>query len=353
MTGNQVLLLTAVLSAFVVSLLAVRMLARGAFDLLHVLDHPNERSLHENPVPRNGGVGLLLGLLAAAIPVALLAERPLPLAAIAAAAAMVALVSWLDDHYDMSRKLRLAVHFGAGILLIVGGIGWTGISFSGTSVSVIALDFPRPLVWVLTLLFVVWMTNLYNFMDGMDGFAGGMSLFGFATLAVLGYQGGAEAFTALNAAIAAAAAGFLLSNFPPASIFLGDVGSSTLGLLAAAMSLWGAELGLFPIWAAWLAFSPFIIDATWTLIRRALKRERIWEAHRSHHYQRLVLAGWSHKRTLVRAYVLMAAAACSAMAAVGMTGRDQLILLLAWAGIYALVHIKVSLIEAAGRADAP
>ena len=91
-----------------------------------------------------------------------------------------------------------------------------------------------------------------------------------------------------------------MSNFPPARIFLGDAGSSTLGLLAAGLSLIGTQRGLFPLWVAWLAFSPFIVDATWTLLRRLYAGERVWQAHRSHHYQRLVLAGWGHRKTLLR-----------------------------------------------------
>jgi UDP-N-acetylmuramyl pentapeptide phosphotransferase/UDP-N-acetylglucosamine-1-phosphate transferase len=127
----------------------------------------------------------------------------------------------------------------------------------------------------LTLLYVVWMINLYNFMDGMDGFAGGMAVFGFGGLAVLGLIGQALPFAVTALVIAASSAGFLTRNFPPARIFLGDVGSSVLGLLAAAMTLWGADIGLFPLWVGWLLFSPFIIDATWTLLRRIVQRRTL------------------------------------------------------------------------------
>jgi UDP-N-acetylmuramyl pentapeptide phosphotransferase/UDP-N-acetylglucosamine-1-phosphate transferase len=198
---------------------------------------------------------------------------------------------------------------------------------------------------LLTVLYVVWMVNLYNFMDGMDGFAGGMALFGFAALAILGWRAGDPAFALTAACIAAAAAGFLTSNFPPARIFLGDVGSSTLGLLAAGLSLWGASAGRFPLWVAGLAFSPFIVDATWTLARRISRGERVWEAHRTHHYQRLVLAGWGHRKTVLRGYVLMAAVAACAVAAPGLSPPQQWLLLLAWAAIYGLIHVRVRLAE--------
>ena len=158
---------------------------------------------------------------------------------------------------------------------------------------------------------------------------------------------------------AAAAAGFLWSNFPPARIFLGDLGSSTLGLLAAGFSLWGARDGLFPLWTAALAFSPFIVDATWTLGRRLARGERVWEAHRSHHYQRLVLAGWGHRKTVLRSYVLMAGAAASAVAAPGLATWEQWAVIGAWAVVYALIHFRVGLEErlvasgVAGRKGAP
>jgi UDP-N-acetylmuramyl pentapeptide phosphotransferase/UDP-N-acetylglucosamine-1-phosphate transferase len=117
--------------------------------------------------------------------------------------------------------------------------------------------------------------------------------------------------------------------------------------LVAAFSLWGSHLGLFPLWSAWLAFSPFILDATWTLLARLGRGERIWEPHRSHHYQRLVLAGWSHRRTLLRAYPIMAAAAACAVASPSLPPREQWLLIAAWAMIFALVHLKVRLVERA------
>ena len=181
----------------------------------------------------------------------------------------------------------------AALLLYLGGLRWAQIGLPGLDAAL-----PDWLALGLTLLYIVWMINLYNFMDGMDGFAGGMAVFGFGALAVLGLIGDALTFAISGLVIAAAAGGFLTRNFPPARIFLGDVGSSVLGLLAAAMTLWGAGLGLFPLWVGLLVFSPFIVDATWTLLRRIVNAEPFWRAHRSHHYQRLVLAGWGHRRTV-------------------------------------------------------
>jgi UDP-N-acetylmuramyl pentapeptide phosphotransferase/UDP-N-acetylglucosamine-1-phosphate transferase len=169
----------------------------------------------------------------------------------------------------------------------------------------------------------------------------------------LGWRADDLPFAVLCLSVAAASGGFLLGNFPPARIFLGDLGSATLGLLAAALALLGSRRGHFPLWTAWLAFSPFIVDATWTLLRRLFRGERVWQAHRSHHYQRLVLAGWSHRRTLLRAYLLMAACAATAIAAPEMTVRDQWLLLGGWAVIYAFIGYRTRIVERQAGIAAP
>jgi UDP-N-acetylmuramyl pentapeptide phosphotransferase/UDP-N-acetylglucosamine-1-phosphate transferase len=165
---------------------------------------------------------------------------------------------------------------------------------------------------------VVWMTNLYNFMDGADGVAGGMALIGFGAYAVAAELAGAPALAAACAAIAAASAAFLLLNFHPARIFMGDVGSIPLGFLAAALGLVGWRNDLWPLWFPLLVFGPFVGDATLTLLRRLARRERIWLAHRSHYYQRMVLMGMSHRRAAVLGYLAMALCAAAAL-----IGRDR------------------------------
>ena len=159
----------------------------------------------------------------------------------------------------------------------------------------------------------MWMINLYNFMDGMDGFAGGMTVIGFGTLAVIGVEH--QLFMTMNLLVVSATCGFLLFNFPPAKIFMGDVGSSSLGFLAAGFSLWGNYEGIFPLWIALLIFSPFIVDATVTLLHRLFRGEKVWQAHKFHYYQRLVELGWGHKRTVLWEYVLMGACSISALIA--------------------------------------
>jgi UDP-N-acetylmuramyl pentapeptide phosphotransferase/UDP-N-acetylglucosamine-1-phosphate transferase len=328
------------LSAFVTGWLSSNARAgRGPMDL------PNHRSLHSIPVPRTGGLAVLTSVLAPLLILAGLGVFALEYAWLCAALALVATISFLDDLGDVSPWTRLLAHLAGALLLIAGGLHWSVLDLPG-----IMLTLPALVGGGLTLLYIVWMINLYNFMDGMDGFASGMAVFGFAALAILGWSGGEPLFGLIATCIVAAAAGFLRGNYPPARIFLGDAGSSGLGLLAAGLSLWGVQLGLFPLWTAWLAFSPFIVDATWTLLTRLLRHERVWEPHRSHHYQRLVLAGWGHRKTLLRGYLLMAAAAVCAVASPRLPAHEQWLLLGAWTTLYILIHIKVGLIE---RASTP
>ena len=335
--------------AFAVAVALVWLLRRNLVGGLRILDHPNERSLHQAPVPRTGGVGVLLGVLAG-----LLAALPwLDVSAGGAlwpalATLVLAAVSLVDDRRHVPAAYRLLTQLVAAMLLYAGGVAWLQPGLPGLS----QYSLPAWLVPPLTLAFVVWMTNLYNFMDGMDGLAGGMAVFGFGALAVLGFRGGAPEYGLLASVIAAAAGGFLLHNLPRAGIFLGDVGSAVLGFWAAAMTLWGAERGLFALWAGLLVFSPFLVDATWTLLRRLLRGAAVWRAHREHQYQRLVLAGWPVWRVLLGAYVLMAAAAASAIGGLTLSAAEQWLLLLAWAGIYALVHLRVDLAERANAAPA-
>lgn len=320
-------------------------LARRFLDprsLFHMLDHPNERSLHHSPVPRTGGVAILSALLVGGLVTATELALPWEVGWIAIGALAVGLVSLADDRYGLAPGYRLIAHLLAGAWLVAVGLGVERLELPGAVWTV-----PGVLAWPLSLLLVAWLINLYNFMDGMDGLAGSMALIGFAALGVLGWQGGDQAFAWACLQIAAAAAGFLVWNVPPARIFMGDIGSSSLGFLVVAAALFGSQRGLFPLWAALLIFSPFLVDATWTLLRRMAQGERVWEAHRGHHYQRLVRAGWGHRKTLGWAGVLMLACAASAVRGVSMPIGDQWLLLAAWAGIYAMIGWKVSLMERA------
>ena len=314
----------------------------------HILDHPTERSLHQHPVPRTGGVAVVTGLTAGGLA---LAGGPLsgdPFHFILLSALPVALVSFLDDRFGVPPGVRFLTHLGAAVLLL-----WTGGLPASLELPGGLWTPPPVLMAVLAMLFVVWMINLYNFMDGMDGFAGGMAVIGFASFAISGWQAGNAPFAAASLLVAAASAGFLRFNFPPARIFLGDCGSSTLGFLAAGFTLWGSVDGTLPFWAAILIFSPFIVDATVTLSRRLLRGEKIWLPHKTHYYQRLVQLGWGHRRTLLAEYRLMLACSLSALPGNAWPPAFQVGLTVIWLVVYIVLMVGVERLERRHQVTAP
>lgn len=284
-------ILTPALIAFVVCYFLLAWLLRRVDRL--PLDHPNERSLHVQPVPRVGGLGIVLGIL-----VAMLLLRPAGLGWLLAMTLFLAVLSWLDDLRGLSVQVRLPLHMlAAGVLLYWGG-----------EISVV--------VWILGVLATVWMTNLYNFMDGADGLAGGMAVAGFGAYGLAAWLGGGQDVAMLSLAITGAALAFLRFNFPPARLFMGDSGSIPLGFLAAGLGWLGAGDGLWPPLFPVLVFSPFIVDAGVTLLARIWRGERVWRAHHDHYYQRLVRMGFSHRRLALLEYAVMAGAALSSLALV-------------------------------------
>ena len=280
-------------------------------------DLPNERSLHSAPVPRIGGVSLIAGVLCgwALMLNALVWWVVLPLLILFA-------VSLLDDMRSLPVKQRLLAHLLAAAIMVAG---------SGLFVQQGAV------IAMVVLLFAVWMTNLYNFMDGSDGLAGGMALCGFGTYGIAALLSHNPTLALLNFCVAAAAASFLYYNFHPAKIFMGDSGSIPLGFLAAAMGLLGWQQGSWAVWFPLLVFSPFIVDASVTLLKRSLRGAKVTEAHREHYYQRLILLGWGHRNVALAEYVLMLAVGTSALWALNNPLPWQMFL--AWGAVYAYLML--------------
>ncbi len=313
--------------------------------VVYILDHPNERSLHDRPVPRGGGLAILIAIIVCSAAVALF-HSIYVLAGIASGILIVATVSFFDDRYSVPPLYRLIAHMLAAAVILYGGFSLQKLEIPGVS-----WHWSYAVGALFSVLFTVWMINLYNFMDGMDGFAGGMALFGFGAFAAMGWMAGHEIFFVISLIVAAASTGFLVFNFPPARIFMGDIGSSALGFLAAVFSLWGAKDGVFQFWIAVLVFSPFIVDATATLIRRLVRHEKVWQAHKTHYYQKLVQAGWGHRKTVLWEYALMAACAGSAIWVVRQTETVQWWTIGFWTMVYALLIAMVRRLEAGNLRD--
>jgi len=295
------------ISAFITLLLTL-ILSLNKQGLLQ--DIPNDRSLHTEPIPRTGGIALMAGILSGWMLMIKFWEWWIVLPALG-----LFVLSLVDDMQSLAPRSRLIGHFAAAMIVLWGaGVG---------------------LYWLLpVLLFIVWMTNLYNFMDGSDGLASGMALFGFSFYGVGGLMHGDEIFAMMNFSIGAAALGFLYHNFHPAKVFLGDAGSIPLGFLASAFGVWGWQQGYWPFWFPVLVFSPFVADATFTLLKRVKRREKLSEAHRNHYYQRLVQMGWGHRNTAIAEYLLMFTVGTTAVWGISLDIKMQGNLLAWWATIY-------------------
>ncbi len=275
--------------AFLVSLIsceALRVLASKKA----LLDRPNERSLHTLPTPRLGGLGLVGATLLVVLPLAMHAHSETR--ALLGASAGVACLGLVDDFRPLPASLRLLVQLAASaaFLWLVGVP--KALLFSNVSIELPPI--------VIGALLTIWMTgvlNIYNFMDGMDGLAGSQAVTAGAGTAVL-MAAGAPELTLVSAVLAASSGGFLMHNFPPARIFMGDAGSTFVGFALAALVVLGMHHGV-PFAVTALLLTPFLLDGTFTIVRRALRREAIWRAHRSHLYQRAVQTGLGHRDVLL------------------------------------------------------
>jgi len=281
-----------IVAAFILTYAGVEVFRRWTLRR-EILDVPNERSSHTVPTPRGGGlIIVLVCLLFYSIYAGFIVHNFS--FGYFAGAILIALISWFDDLKSVSSALRFLIHaVGAGLVIFSLGywqkiylpfIGEIDAGFVGL---------------VITFFWIIWLTNAYNFMDGIDGIAAAQALTAgigwllvglFFRLEITGFLGGVLAFSSL---------GFLLHNWQPAKIFMGDVGSAFLGYTFAVMPLTAASeirenqslLAVVAVWLVWL----FVFDTLYTFFRRLLRGEKFWQAHRSHLYQRLVIAGYSHR----------------------------------------------------------
>jgi Fuc2NAc and GlcNAc transferase len=252
-----------------------------------IVDRPNERSSHTMPTPRGGGLSMVVVTTCAAILLCATARMPVPLTLVVLVGGLsVAAVGFLDDVRSASITLRMSVHIGAALLTLCMLDSPLRIGIAGALVVVLA---------------ITWVLNLFNFMDGIDGLAASEAafvLFAAGGLALLvGHASPSQVAPLLIAA--AACVGFLAWNWPPASIFMGDVGSGYLGYLIAAFAIASSRSGTLSVYVWLILGGVFIVDATLTLARRLVRGERVHQAHRTHAYQWLARRWGSHARVTI------------------------------------------------------
>lgn len=298
-------------AVFCVSYFAVALYRRWSVKQ-NFLKIPNERSSHDQPTPHGAGIVIVVICLLAYVPISLLVTGTFSWGYISGAS-MIALISFLDDFKPISFPLRLIVHCAAAVLLIADTETWHGITMLGN------LKFGY---WgyVITFLWIVWMVNSFNFMDGIDGIAGLQAVIAGIGWACLGVMMGMPVIYLFCGILAAASLGFLVHNWTPAHIFMGDVGSAFLGFTFAALPLMARTSvnkspDLLPI-AAVLFLWFFLFDSLVTILRRLVRGEKIWTAHREHLFQRLVSAGFSHRIVTVLYGVLASILSISVLVSV-------------------------------------
>ena len=265
-------------------------LARG------VVDVPNQRSSHTIPTPRGGGAAIVVVTTAALLVLAFRGSVPWNLvAALGGGGLVVALVGFLDDRSALSARSRLVTHVAAAIW----AVWWLGSPLAlRVGPGLIELGYLGAVVAVVA---ITWSLNLFNFMDGIDGIAGSQVVFVMAGAVALSALACAPpALVTTESVLAAASIGFLLWNWPPARIFMGDVGSGYLGYAIGALAVAAARSNPNALWAWFTLNGVFVVDSTVTLLRRLIRGERVYEAHRSHAYQ------WQARRFASHSFVTVA-----------------------------------------------
>ncbi|WP_409261264.1 MraY family glycosyltransferase [Pseudomonas putida] len=255
-----------------------------------LLDVPNARSSHTLPTPRGGGLAFVVSFLLGALALGCAGVvAPALLVGLLGAGGLVAVIGFMDDHGHIAARWRLLGHFVAA--------GW-GLFWMGGMPPLMVFGWALDSAWLSVLfgmLYLVWLLNLYNFMDGIDGIASIEAICACIGGCLLYLVSGYPQALWLPMLLAATVAGFLFWNFPPARIFMGDAGSGFLGIVLGLLALQAAWINPLLFWGWLILLGVFVVDATFTLVRRLLRGERVYEAHRSHAYQYASRQHGSHR----------------------------------------------------------
>lgn len=311
----------------------------------NMVDVPNHRSLHQVPIPRGGGLGIVLVAFTAITIVAFfgLLQANIAIGMLGSGAA-IAIIGWIDDKAGVPASLRILVHFAAA--------AWTVYWLGGLP----QLDLGRfslHLGWagaVIAVITLVWLINLYNFMDGIDGIAATEAAWVAAIGGLLLHLEAADGMAIVCFAISGAALGFLVRNWAPAKIFMGDVASGLLGFLFGAAAIASEHAHTVPLLSWVVLLGVFVVDATVTLLRRVSRGERWHTAHRAHAYQRLAQAGWTHSRISVGVFAVNIVLA--ALVVISQARRVLIIpTLLVAMGMLAILYVGIERVLPFSRQD--
>lgn len=260
-----------------------------------MIDAPNERSSHVKPTPKGGGLGFFIVFTFILI---VLYFQGNPFKSLAGpllfGGPVVVLLGWLDDRFNLSAAFRLGVHLLVAVVIYGLVTRWFAIEFSISFLpNIFFLNFG------FCILFISWFINLYNFMDGADGLAATTAIVGSSLLALICFLHGIEQLAVIYLLLAYTVGGFLALNWQPARIFMGDTGSYFLGFIFASMALICKVLAHISFYIHIIIFGMFIVDATYTLGMRALRRQQVFQAHRQFAFHKLIAKGYSHAQIAV------------------------------------------------------
>ncbi|HJO11813.1 MAG: glycosyltransferase family 4 protein [Gammaproteobacteria bacterium] len=258
-----------------------------------VLDLPGSRSAHNNPLPVGGGLSIVISVLAVTSYFFQQGSIPLPEYMAIAAAIFIAVNGLVDDIVELDIKWRLPMQFAAAIW----SVAWLG---DVPPIQIGGFELSAP--WLLNTLAVfglIWLLNLYNFMDGIDGIAASELVFVNAGAFLIVMNSSDQVITLLSATLVAAGAGFLLWNWSPARVFMGDVGSSFIGFSLGIMAIFSMLHGSMNLWTWLLLLGVFVVDATITLLRRLITGDRWYQGHSCHAYQHAARRYKSHSKVTI------------------------------------------------------